>query len=494
MKLQKFGFYHSLWLCISAFLICACVSFAARHESSEVKKAPVPLTDPIPEKIKKGDIVVATIDRFRLPQLKDSSTGGSTTNAYARVQYLNPIGDGSGRIAICDLRGVLYVADQTSGPLQSYLDHRGYDLSFDDSMMPNETGLAGFAFHPEFSKQGQPGYGKLYTAFSATSGSGEATYLKDDASSHESVIVEWTTANPEAVPFQGTHREVFRIGQFAPNHNVGTLAFNPAAKPGTSDYGNLYFCLGDGGAAFDPKDYGQSLESPQGAILRINPLETTSGAPYSIPEDNPFVATPNAAPEIWAWGLRHPQHFSWDKTGRMFIMDIGQNQVEEVNIGRAGANYGWRRREGTFSTGSGIAGLGVGPVYDLSPEDPQIFTDPVAQYDHDEGKANASGFVYEGTLLKELTGKFVFADIVRGRVFYIETTNLIPGKLSEIKELRLIVNGKEQDLINVVGYPNTYASGPRADLRLGVDEAGELYLLTKGDGRVRKLVSANSTQ
>lgn len=491
MKLQKLLFNYSLRLCILTCLISVGDSFGAHHESSEVKKAPVPLTNPFPQKIRKGEIVVAAIERFRLPQLKDGTTGGSTTNAYARVQYLNPIGDGSGRVAICELRGVLYVADQDGESLQSYLDHRAYDISFDNSMMPNETGFAGFAFHPEFSQRGKAGYGKLYTAFSATSGSGESTYLKDDASSHESVIEEWTTTDHAAVPFKGTRREVFRIGQFAPNHNIGTIGFNPAAKPGSSDYGNLYFCLGDGGAAFDPKDYGQSLVSPQGAILRINPIALSSGGSYSIPDDNPFVSSPNLAPEIWAYGLRHPQHFSWDKSGRMFIMDIGQNQVEEVNIGVAGANYGWRLREGTFSTGLGVAGIGIGPVYDLPADDPNIFTDPVAQYDHDEGKANASGFVYEGTLLKELIGKFVFADIVRGRVFYIETTNLIPGKPAEIKELRLIVNSKEQDLIDVVGYPNTYATGPRADLRLGVDESGELYLLTKGDGWVRKLVPEN---
>jgi hypothetical protein len=332
----------------------------------------------------------------------------------------------------------------------------------------------------------------LYTAFSATSGSGEANYLKDDATSHESVIMEWTTTDPSAVPFKGTYREVFRIGQFAANHNVGTIAFNPSARPGSTDYGNLYFSLGDGGAAFDPKNYGQSLQVPQGAILRINPLKTTKGASYSIPDDNPFVSTSNAAPEIWAYGLRHPQHFSWDKSGRMFIGDIGQDQVEEVNLGISGANYGWRLREGTFSTGSGVAGIGVGPVYHLPPDDPQLFTDPVAQYDHDEGRANASGYVYEGTLLKDLIGNYVFADLVRGRVFYIETKHLEPGKPAEIKELRIVVNGKEQDLIQVFGYPNTFRSGPRADLRLGVDEAGELYLLTKGDGWVRKLVPAKA--
>ena len=103
--------------------------------------------------------------------------------------------------------------------------------------------------------------------------------------------------------------------------------------------------------------------------MRIDPLGGNAGKGYGIPEDNPFVGRPGVAPEIWAYGLRHPQGFSWDTDGRMFIGDIGQNQVEEVNLGRAGANYGWRLREGTFASGYAV-GRGPGPLYPLpSPDD-----------------------------------------------------------------------------------------------------------------------------
>ena len=475
------------------FFIASCSAFPGLAYATE-DELPPPLTDPIPQKIKKSEIVVGVMDRFQMPRTKDARNGGSATNAFARIQYLKPVGDGLGRVAICDLRGQLYLANPKDGSVQLYLDHNTYPIAFDASMMPNETGLLGFAFHPQFSEEGTAGYGKFYTGISATSGSGEADYLKDDAASHESVIVEWTADDPAAVPFEGTHREVFRIGQFAPNHSIGTLAFNPAAKPGTADYGNLYFCLGDGGSAFDPKDYGQSLQSPHGAILRINPLQRSGGRAYGIPEDNPFIGRSGAAPEIWVYGLRHPQHFSWDKSGRMFIADIGQNQIEEVNVGVSGANYGWRLREGTFSTGFDVPGLTVGPVYDLPPQESQSFTDPVAQYDHDEGRAIGSGYVYEGTRIEGLKGKYIFADIVLGRLFHIETDNLQSGKPTEIRELRLVIQGKEQDLIDLVGYPNTYRPGPRADIRLGVDESGELYLLSKGDGRVRQLVPVDFTE
>lgn len=460
----------------------------AHHETPESKKTLIPLKNPIEEKIEKGDIVVGVEKRFRLPQLEDMSTGGATTKAHARIQYLNPVGDGSGRVAICDLRGALYLADADGNEAQLYLNHRDYPVSFDNSSMPNETGFAGFAFHPDFSSKGRPGFGKFYTAFSATSGSGEATYLKDDAGSHESVVVEWTATDPTEVPFKGSYREIFRIGQFAPNHNIGTLSFNPNSKRRSSDYGNLYFSLGDGGASFDPKEYGQSLQVPQSAILRIDPLGRSENRAYGIPKDNPFVSRPGVAPEIWAYGLRHPQHFSFDRKGRMFICDIGQKEVEEVNIGVPGGNFGWRIREGTYATGFGIEGVDVGPVFDVPHDGPEVFIDPVAQYDHEEGRAIAGGFAYEGKEIKSLQGKFVFADIVRGRLFYIDAGSLEPGEPAEIRELRLMIDGKEQDLIDAAGYPNTYHTGLRADLRLGIDEDKELYLLTKGDGWVRKLV------
>tara|TARA_B100001123_G_scaffold233295_1_gene261760 strand:- start:1250 stop:2710 length:1461 start_codon:yes stop_codon:yes gene_type:complete len=453
-----------------------------------INKKPPPLTDPIPEKIKKGDIVVGVVERFQLPKTTDPVKKPATTSAYARLQYIKPVGDDSGKLAVCDLRGQLYLLYPKSGSVRMYLDLNAYPLSSDTSTMPNETGLGGFAFHPDFSKKGELGYGKFYTGISVTSGSGKANYHKEANSSHESVVLEWSASDHSKIPFEGTYREIFRVGQFAPNHSIGTLAFKPTAQPGSDDYGNLYFCLGDGGAGFDPMDYGQSMDSPHGAILRINPLVRTGSRNYGIPEDNPFVFDTNVAPEIWAYGLRHPQQFSWDENGRMFINDIGQNQVEEVNIGQAGANYGWRIREGTFATGSNIDQLSVGPVYNFPADPADNFVGPVAQYDHDEGRAIGSGFAYTGNQIEALKGKYLFADIVRGRIFYIDTKDLLPGNPAEIRELRLSFDGEEKDLLDLVGYPNTYHPGMRADLRLGIDDKGEVFLVTKGDGKVRQLV------
>ncbi len=151
-------------------------------------------------------------------------------------------------------------------------------------------------------------------------------------------------------------REVFRMGQFASNHNIGVLAFNPTAAAGSPDYGILYASFGDAGAANDPRDFSRTLSEPHGAIIRIDPLPGDDSRGYGIPADNPFVGEAGVAPKIWAYGLRHAQQFSWDADGRMFMGDIGPNFVEEVNLGIPGANYGWRLSEGTFATGYGRAG------------------------------------------------------------------------------------------------------------------------------------------
>ena len=449
---------------------------------------PIALVDPIPERIEKGDIVAVAQEFLRLPQTLDSNDVPLTNNAYARLQYMQPIPDDSGRLVINELRGVLYIYDEAANALDAFLDIRDGGTGFDDSMYPNETGLAGFAFHPQFAQAGRPGYGKFYTAFSVSSDSGVADYLDDNSDNHESVIREWTATDASASVFSGTSREIFRIGQFAQNHNIGTLAFNAAATPADSDYGLLFASLGDGGAANDPDENGQSLATPMSSIIRIDPLNFDRGTNYAIPQDNPFVDNPNVAPEIWAYGLRHPQHFSFDTDGTMYIADIGQSQVEEINVGVIGANYGWRVREGMFATAFGIGNVRPNPVYP-KPSDTEEFVYPVLQFDHDEGNAVGSVFVYRGAEIPELVGKVVFSDMVTGRVFYAESEGLQAGNPGRIQELRIRLDGVEVNMGDAVGMDNTYGGGKRADLRLGIDGAGELYLLTKGDGWVRKLIA-----
>ena len=163
--------------------------------STAAESLPEALLDPIPEKITKGDITVVAQEFLRLPQTLDASDVPLSNEAYARIQYMQPIPDESGRLVINELRGVLYIYDEAANTLDAFLDIRDAGIGFDDSMFPNETGLAGFAFHPQFAQPGRPGYGKFYTAFSASSDSGVANYLDDNSDNHESVIREWTATD-----------------------------------------------------------------------------------------------------------------------------------------------------------------------------------------------------------------------------------------------------------------------------------------------------------
>ena len=453
------------------------------------RRPPSPLADPIPAKIAKSSIVVAALPFAQLPSSIDWPR---TDEAAAAVKSMQPIPDGSGRLAIADQRGILYLTNAAGKPPRPYLDLRRQDSGF--RHLSYRIEFKGFAFHPQFGKPGKPGYGKLYTAFNAVPDSGEADDLDQDAPGGvEAVIREWSSAHPTADVFHGTSREVLRVGLHDVGRGIGEIAFNPTAGENSADYGLLYVGIGDGA---DPRT-GQNLGVPLAAILRIDPLCGGSGGrDYCIPTDNPFVDTPAAAAEIWAYGLRHPQRFSWDADGRLFIADIGARRIEEVNLGVAGGNYGWPLREGSLPNEVATAPKNNEQhgeydwrqphgVYAHPAIDPKAFIYPVAQYDHDEGFAIAGGFVYRGEGIPELRGKYVFTDIVRGRVFLFDAENLRPGRPAAVEELRLLFDGEERDVADVAGYRRK----TRVDLRLGIDGDGELYLLTKGDGRVRKLVA-----
>ncbi len=530
-------------ICISTLACIAILASTCGHAQTDPEN-PTALEDPVPDEIQLGDIEVNLVEFVRAPESEDDSAPFGTNDAYARIQYLKSPPDESGRLFFNDTRGILYVTDEEGSEPTVYLDLRDMEVDFYPDVFPHESGFMSFAFHHEFAVEDSPGYGKFYTAFTADPESGTADFIEETNSAQESVIYEWTAVDPTAMEFFGSRREVLRVGQFRPNHNIGNIDFNPFALVETDenddsdggdgatiteddgtgddeatetrheDWGMLFISFGDGGGSHDPRDHGQNVGTPLGAILRIDPLidDLETEESYQIPADNPEIE--GAIPELWAFGLRHPQHFSWDTDGRMFILDIGQDQVEEVNLGSVAANYGWRQREGTFATAHGVETEdGLGGVYEVDLEaEENDFVYPVAQYDHDEGFAIGSGFVYRGESVPELVGKYVFTELVRGRVLYIETEPepttdgdeesdpdetddvddvLIPGEPTTIYELQLLFNGEEGTMSDVAGMSNTYLQHSphlrRVDLRVSVDRHGEMYLLSKGDGWIRKI-------
>jgi len=242
-----------------------------------------------------------------------------------------------------------------------------------------------------------------------------------------------------------SEREVLRVDQPYANHNGGQLAFGPD--------GHLYIGLGDGGSAGDPEGRAQSLATLLGKILRISPLPV-GGRPYGVPSDNPFVDTPGARPEIWAYGLRNPWRFSFDRaTGELWIGDVGQSAWEEVDVlapDQGGANLGWDLLEGSHPfEGSAEGTRTVLPVY---------------EYPHDGAVcAVTGGFVYRGEAVPALQGAYVFGDFCTG---VLQALAPRPGRAPAHRELGPVVP--------------SLAS-------FGEDAAGELYALSL-EGAVYRLV------
>ncbi|MFY7804444.1 MAG: PQQ-dependent sugar dehydrogenase [Limnoraphis robusta] len=479
----------------SSFLYWICSVFLAAIAFASISEAQI-TQNPIPEPIEKSKLSIGLEEVVKIPD----SGSDKNKNKAARLNLLLSPGDGSGRLFVNDMRGKLYViVDRTA---TVYMDVKSLvGQGFHDQS--GQQGFSYFAFHPEFAKNGI-----FYTVTSEDQHTGKPDFPVSKPiinskgerveSSHHDVIREWKTTNPSANTFSGTVREILRIEEPYADHNTGQLAFNPNVKPGEADYGMLYIAVADGGSdgfpvsRTDPLDNGQDLSTPLGKILRIDPFGNNSAnGKYGIPDDNPFVNdnNPKTLGEIWAYGLRNPHRFSWDTggEGKMLIVDTGQAFIEEVNLGKKGGNYAWGEREGTWVVDQNNENV----VYELPENDADFnYIYPVAQYDHDQppgltefyGIAITGGFVYRGSAIPELLGQYIFADFGSdGRFFHVPVDELVEGKQATIQELRLFEGEKERSFLEMVGQNRT-------DVRFGTDEAGELYVTSKQDGKVRKIV------
>ena len=355
----------------------------------------------------------------------------------------------------------------------------------------DERGLLGLAFHPDFASNGL-----LYT-YTSEPNPGDLTFPTTlpggpGTGDHRNVISEWQAVNLSD-PSMGVNpmrRELIRVDWPQFNHDGGDLAFGPD--------GMLFISMGDGGGADDRdgQDFivcgsspsmnapivghgdgnGQNRTNPLGSILRIDVNGNNSAnGQYGIPPDNPFVDMPSVIEEIFAFGFRNPFRFSFDdKTGDLLAGDVGQNDIEEVDIVVSGGNFGWNLKEGTlsFNPNGNDPGFAcdpeeVGPF--PCPDAPRGLIDPITQYDtHHEGHAVIGGFVYRGSEVEELEGRFIFGDFSKifrfpigpqdyGRLFMVNAGG--SGDLREIEELR-IVPGNQLNL-SLLGW--------------GEDAAGELY-------------------
>jgi glucose/arabinose dehydrogenase len=413
----------------------------------------------------------------------------------AALNFLYHAGDGSGRLFVNDMCGKIFVIRDGRLNDTPFLDlgvvRKPY-LRCDEL----EFGVLTFAFHPNFTRPDAAGFRKFYTIHTENLEGSEPgdtpplvnPTLKPD---HLTIVSEWSIDqnNPDRIDPE-TRRDVIRFGPWRKDHGGGQLAFDPTLSRRDPEYGLLYISVGDGGNSalgqngkVDIYQHAQNTALPFGKILRINPL-ASGAAHYSIPPSNPFVDRPGFLPEIWAYGLRNPERFSWDLGGRhkMLIADIGQANIEEIDVGQAGANYGWSLYEGRFLVDHEDE-RHLLPVL----EPPAGFVFPVAQYDHHDFSRGVAavigGFVYRGKLVPNLRGKYVFGDIVSGDIFIADANSLESGTETAISRLRLFYRGAETEM-----RPGVVGNDQRADLRFGLGEDGEIYVLTKVDGMVRRLL------
>ncbi len=387
--------------------------------------------------------VLATAQAAGLPQLK-------LVNAYPNLKFKRPLWFeqlADGRTFLLEQKGIVLILPHNSNGKKTKVF---FDIEKRKPYIKDEEGLLGMAFHPNFQSNG-----KFYAFYSAHN-------------PLRSIVSEFRVSNADKDKIDlSTERVLLTIKRPFWNHDGGCIVFGPDGK--------LYISHGDGGSREDPNDNGQNLGTLKGSIMRIDVDTRTSGLPYGIPKDNPFVNRKGARGEIWAYGLRNVWRMSFDRAnGNLWAGDVGQDFWEEVNLIVKGGNYGWRTREGLHESPRKKGGL-LTTVY----KNPELLINPVIEYPHipthaakslfekhSHGLSITGGYVYRGKKISSLQGAYIYGDYRSGSVWACK------------------YNGKKvSDYAQVIG-----PSPIRLIASFGEDFEGEQYLLGF-EGKIFRLVA-----
>jgi glucose/arabinose dehydrogenase len=302
---------------------------------------------------------------------------------FPKLVFSQPVGivapsDGSNRLFVIEQAGVIRVFEKSQTVAESTVF---LDIST-QVLFGGEQGLLGLAFHPNFKENGY-----FYV-----------NYVADNP--RRTVIARYSVSpNSPNQALNNSELVLLEVNQPFSNHKGGQITFG--------DDGYLYIGLGDGGSGGDPFGNAQNRSTLLGKILRINVDSPSQGQNYSIPADNPYFGNAlGYKEEIYAYGFRNPWRFNFDSpTGRLWVADVGQDQMEEIDIVGKGKNYGWNIMEGTLTYSSGSQ---VGMEL------------PVWKYSHAEGIAVIGGYVYHGSPLPELNSKYIYGDYGSGKVWALQ--------------------------------------------------------------------------
>lgn len=436
MKIQASCRFWKICVLIGAVLVTACTpsapatspqpdesGAAASTPTTAPANTPASTPTPAPE----GSAPQTSTPESQLPPSWPDITLVETLSGLRNPVDLASARDGSGRLYVVEQIGLVQEFSNGVQGQSPFMDIR------DRVSCCGERGLLGIAFPPDFA-----GSRVLYVNYTTTLPGTLHTRV-----SRFRLRTGVHQVDPDSEEI------ILQFSQPWRNHNGGQIAFGPD--------GNLWIGTGDGGSGGDPQDNGQKGQTLLGKLLRIDVTSTTD-APYTVPADNPFVGNDEFLDEIWAYGLRNPWRFSFDRaTGDIYIADVGQNAWEEVNFQPAnspgGENYGWRITEGLHcynpSSGCSIAGQ----------------TLPVAEYDRANGLSITGGYVYRGQDQPSLQGIYFYADYVTGRIWGLRSVN-------GLWETKLLLDSTH----SVSSF--------------GEDEAGNLYLLDYS-GTIFQIQAAN---
>lgn len=380
---------------------------------------------------------------FTLISCSDSSTGGEppppiepdsyqVEAAFPNLSFTQPLdlqhpGDGSNRLSVVERAGTIQVFQNEAATSETTTF---LDIS-NQVDTQGEGGLLGLAFHPDFESNGF--FYVNYTAPNPFRTIISRFWVSDN---------NFDQANPDR------ETEILTFNQPFGNHNGGQIRFGPD--------GFLYIATGDGGSGGDPDGNAQNPGNLLGNILRIDVDGSENGEEYAIPDDNPFVDNDeNFREEIYAYGLRNPFRFSFDAdNGDLWVGDVGQNRFEEIDLVENGDNLGWDITEGDacFEPMEGCDRSGL--------------TDPVFVYQQNGSQSVTGGFVYRGPTLDGLTGQYVFADFISGRIWALDISDPENAQNTELVDTDLPISG------------------------FGTDANNELYI-TAFDGTIYRLEEEN---
>lgn len=363
-------------------------------------------------------------------KLSSESTTYEIVEAYENLSFEQPLyftyaNKDSNNVFVVERTGKVYLFENT--PTVSEKEVL-IDLSSKISLAGSEMGLLGLAFHPKFNENGY-----FYVNYTSSQGT-VLSRFKSDSATYQT--------NPDSEVI------LMEFPQPYTNHNGGHIAFGPD--------GYLYIGTGDGGGSGDPQDNAQSLAEIYGKLLRIDVDAQSNGLSYGIPEENPFAGNEEGyREEIFAYGLRNPWKFSFDTEREwLWLADVGQNAIEEINLIEAGKNYGWRLMEGTTEYA------------------PQEFMDdlelevPIWEYNHSEGQSITGGYVYYGEDNSSLEATYIYGDFVSGKLWALRMSEEEPTENIELADTDLMIS--------------SFGLDERGELII-VDFNGKLYRLQESD-------------